>query len=127
MRPDRNAIYNAVICRMVKESLAQKEEDFAIDHGHDTDAELLLYLRQCAKELGHSPWPKDIVGWMYLRERFGDWQSMLRKAYLPMPQTANKPSQFRLVLEETEIQKQAYRQKKAEKKAKAAQRHTEQG
>ena len=28
LRPDRNAIYNAVIKRMVRESLEQKEEDF---------------------------------------------------------------------------------------------------
>ena len=110
---------------MVKESLAQKEEDFAFDHAQDTDAELLLYLRQCAKALGHSPWPKEIVGWMYLTERFGDWQRMLRKANLPMPRTANKSSQFRLVIVENEIQKQIYRQRKAEKKKKAAQRHKE--
>ena len=62
LRPNRNAIYNAVINRMVRESLEQKEEDFAIVHAQDSDAELLIYLRRCAAELKHSPWPKEIVG-----------------------------------------------------------------
>ena len=122
LRPDRNAIYNAVINRMVRESLEQKEEDFAIAHAQDSDAELLIYLRQCAAELRHSPWPREIVGWKYLTERFEDWNEMLKKAHLPMPVTSNKVSSFQLVLEETKYQKQVYRQKKEEKKAKAAQR-----
>ena len=122
LRPDRNAIYNAVINRMVRESLEQKEEDFAIAHAQDSDAELLVYLRQCAAELRHSPWPREIVGWKYLTERFEDWNEMLRRAHLPMPMTPNKVYSFQLVLEETKYQKQVYRQKKEEKKAKAAER-----
>ena len=122
LRPNRNAIYNAVINRMVRESLEQKEEDFAIAHAQDSDAELLIYLRQCAAELRHSPWPREIVGWKYLTERFEDWNEMLRKAHIPMPTTPNKVSSFQLVLEETKYQKQVYRQKKEEKKAKAAER-----
>lgn len=122
LRPNRNAIYNAVINRMVRESLEQKEEDFAIAHAQDSDAELLTYLRRCAAELRHSPWPGEIVGWKYLIERFEDWNEMLKKAHLPMPTTSNKVSSFQLVLEETKYQKQVYRQRKEEKKARAAQR-----
>ena len=102
--------------------LEQKEEDFAIAHAQDSDAELLVYLRQCAAELRHSPWPREIVGWKYLTERFEDWNEMLRRAHLPMPTTANKVSSFQLMLEETKYQKQVYRQKKEKKKAKAAER-----
>ena len=120
LRPNRNAIYNAVIKRMVRESLEQKEEDFAIAHAQDSDAELLTYLRRCAAELKHSPWPGEIVGWKYLTERFVDWNEMLRRAHLPMPTTSNKVTSFQLVLEETKYQKQVYRQKKEEKKARAA-------
>lgn len=122
LRPNRNAIYNAVIKRMVRESLEQKEEDFAIAHAQDSDAELLTYLRRCAAELRHSPWPKEIVGWKYLTERFEDWNEMLKRAHLPMPTTPNKVSSFQLVIEETKYQKLVYRQKKEEKKAKAAER-----
>ena len=122
LRPDRNAIYNAAIKRMVRESLEQKEADFAIAHAQDSDAELLIYLRRCAAELKHSPWPKEIVGWNYLSERFEDWNEMLQKAHLPLPTTPNKISSFQLVIEETKCQKQVYRQRKEEKKAKAAQR-----
>ena len=122
LRPNRNAIYNAVIKRMVRESLEQKEEDFAIAHAQDSDAELLTYLRRCAAELRHSPWPGEIIGWKYLTERFADWGEMLKLAHLPMPTTSNKVSSFQLVLEETKYQKQVYRQKKEEKKARAAER-----
>ena len=122
LRPNRNAIYNAVIKRMVRESLEQKEEHFSIAHAKDSDAELLTYLRRCAAELRHSPWPGEIIGWKYLTERFGDWGEMLKKARLPMPTTSNKVSSFQLVLEETKYQKQVYRQRKEEKKARAAQR-----
>ena len=122
MKPDRNAIYNAVINRMVRESLEQKEKDFAIAHAQDSDADLLIYLRRCAAELTHSPWPKEIVGWKYLTERFGNWNEMLRRAHLPMPRTPNKPSTFLLVTEENRNQKQVYQQRKEEKKAKAAER-----
>ena len=122
MKPDRNAIYNAVINRMVREALEQKEEDFALAHAQDSDKELLIYLQRCAAELRHSPWPKEIVGWTYLTERFGDWNEMLRKAHLPMPNTPNKPSEFYLTLQEVKDQKQIYRQRKEEKKAKAAER-----
>ena len=122
LRPNRNAIYSAVINRMVRESLEQKEADFAIAHAQDSDAELLIYLRCCAAKLRHSPWPGEIVGWKYLTERFEDWNEMLKKAHLPMPITSNKVSSFSLVIEETKYQKQVYRQKKEEKKAKAAQR-----
>lgn len=120
LRPNRNSIYNAVIKRMVRESLEQKEEDFAIAHAQDSDAELFIYLRRCAAELRHSPWPGEIVGWKYLTQRFVDWNEMLRRAHLPMPTTSNKVTSFQLVLEETKYQKQVYRQKKEEKKARAA-------
>lgn len=126
MKPDRNTIYNAVINRMVREALDHKEETFAADHSQDSDETLLLYLRQCADELKHSPWPKEIIGWKYLLERFGDWNEMLKRAQLPMPTTTNKPAAFHLVIEEKRIQKQIYRERKAQKKAKAAERQKQQ-
>lgn len=107
---------------MVTEGLSEKEAAFALAHSEDTDAELLIYVRRCAAELGHSPHVKEIVGWQYLMERFGTWERVLKKAYLPMPRTPDRPSEFLLIREETEIQKANYRRKKALKKQKAAQR-----
>lgn len=125
-RPDRHAIYNAVISRMVEEGLGKKEVAFAFIYGNASDEDLLIYLRKCAAELGHSPWPKEIVGWMYITERFGDWLTALHKAQLPSPRTPNRPMSFPLVMDEYEIQKKNYRKNKAEKNAKAAQRRAEQ-
>lgn len=122
MHPDRQVIYQAVIQRMVTESLNQKEEQFAAEHVDDSDAMLLNYLRKCAVDLGHTPHSKEIVGWRYITERFGTWEHALRKARLPWPHTPGTVSKFQLVIDETQFQQKLYRQKKAEKKQKQQQR-----
>ena len=66
MHPNRQVIYEATIRRMVTEALNEKEERFAVEHSSDTDAQLVMYLRQCAAGLGYTPHAKEIVGWQYL-------------------------------------------------------------
>lgn len=124
--PSRNDIYEAVIRRMVTEALQAQEDRFVLEHGNDTDEQLACYLRECALQLGHSPWPREIVGGDMICKRFGSWDCALRKAELPDPITANKPSQFLRYRNEIEQQKLIYRQKKAMKKARAQQRMKEQ-
>lgn len=121
----RNQIYDAVITRMVQEGLAKKEIEFRMEHEKDTDEELMQYLRLQARALKHTPWPKEIVGWDLITERFGGWLEAVSKAELPMMRTPNTPSKFQLYLDEVEIQKKAYRVKRSEKKAKAAERNKE--
>lgn len=118
MHPDRQAIYQATIRRMVTEALNAKEEQFASEHSLDTDAQLAAYLRRCALEMKYTPHAKEIVGWQYLLERFGTWEQAIRAARLPLPTTPNTPSKFQLVLDEYEHQQALYRQKKADKKQK---------
>ena len=121
-KPKRNQIYDAVIIRMVQEGLAKKEMDFRIAHGQDTDEELLLYLRLQARALEHTPWPKEIVGWDLITERFGGWLEAINKAELPMMSTANRMTKFQLYLDEVEFQKKMYRVRRGEKKAKSIER-----
>ena len=120
--PGRNNIYEATIKRMVTEALEAQEQEFAQQRSTDSDEQLLGYLRYCAAVLGHTPWPREIVGGSFIEERFGSWQNAFIRAKLPAPTTPDKVSNFARYQEETERQKVIYRQKKAEKKQKAQQR-----
>ena len=124
--PGRQNIYEATIRRMVLEALEQQEKMFREEHESDTDTELLMYLRACAIRLHHSPWPGEIVGGKYIQERFGSWNRALLLARLPAPKTVNQSKSFARVREETEKQKEIYRQRKAEKKVLANQRRLQQ-
>lgn len=120
--PGRNNIYEATIRRMVKEALDAQEQEFAQKRGADSDEALLAYLQFCAQLLGHTPWPREIVGGSLIEQRFGAWQNVLLKAKLPMPNTADKVTGFARYQEETERQKVLYREKKAARKQKSQHR-----
>ena len=126
MRPSRQNMYQAVINRMVHEALTQKHEAFVQEHQYDTDDQLLQYLRECARQLGHSPHQKEIIGWPLFIARFGNWHDALRQAHLQIPRTANTPSKFKIVVEEENRQKLLYRERKAQKKRIAQQRIAQQ-
>jgi len=121
-KPNRNQIYDAVIRRMVSESLMEKEETFSREHEFDPNEKLLSYLRQMAAQLEHTPWPKEIIGWQLITKRFGSWQEAVIQADLPMMNTPNSPTKFLLYRNEVERQKIIYRNNRAEKKQKAMQR-----
>ena len=120
--PGRNHIYETAINRMVNQALEAQEQEFIRNRSDDSEEQLLAYLRFCAQLLGHSPWPREIVGGSWMEERFGSWDAALTKANLPQPTTPDKPSCFARYYQETERQKLAYREKKAAKKQRAQQR-----
>ena len=120
--PGRNNIYEATIKRMVNEALEAQEQEFAQNRGSDSDEQLLAYLQFCTQLLGHTPWPREIVGGSLIEQRFGSWQMAIVKAKLPMPTTPDKLTGFARYQEEEERQKIRYREKKAAKKQKAQQR-----
>lgn len=53
-------------------------------HRNDTDEQLLDYVRQCAAGNGRTPFEKEILGGVYIRERFGSWPVVLHLAGLPL-------------------------------------------
>lgn len=124
--PGRNNIYEATIRRMVTQALESQEQEFALHRGTDSDGQLLSYLGFCASVLGHTPWPREIVGGNLIAQRFGTWENALYQAGLPAPTTPDKVSCFCRYLEETERQKVIYREKKAAKKLRAQQRLAQQ-
>ena len=121
-KPRRNQIYDAVIHRMVQEGLEKKEAEFRAVHQQDTDEALLIYLRQQAQELKHTPWPREIVGWELIAERFGGWTEAVKRAKLPPMGTPDRLTKFKLYQDEVLLQKQQYRINRAEKKERSQQR-----
>lgn len=125
-QPDRNKFYDKAIGKMVAQALEEKEKVFISEYENADPRELLAYVRAQAKALGHSPWPREIVGGCWIEQRFGDWCEVMRQAGLPCPNTPDKLSSFQLVQSETERQKQLYRERREEKKRRAQQRQREQ-
>lgn len=121
-RPNRNRIYDGVIRRMVSESLAQKEAQFAAEHAGDSNEQLLLYLQGQAQALGHTPRKKEIIGWSLIKERFGTWNEAVSRAGLAQISTLGSPEKYQLYQDEIKIQKKLYRAIRVEKKAKLSQR-----
>ena len=121
-KPGRNHIYDAVIRRMVAQSLEAQEQRFAQERGADTEEQLIAYLRECAARLEHTPWPREIPGGETIRKRFATWEAALEKAGLPAPAGADRVMGFSRVQEEVARQKLAYGQKKAAKREKALER-----
>lgn len=60
----------------------QGEEEFVRCHSKDTDEELIQYLIDCGTKLGHTPSKREIIGFTYLKSRFGPWPRVLEKAGL---------------------------------------------
>ena len=125
--PGRHNIYEATIRRMVQQALEQQEQEFRERHKEDTIADLLMYLRDCADRLHHTPWPGEILGGSLILERMGSWERAVLLAKLPEPHGQNQQKNFARVKEETERQKEVYRKRKAEKKILAQQRIAQQG
>ena len=119
--PGRNNIYEAVIRRMVQESLDAQEQVFIRNRCTDSDEQLLDYLRFCAGLLEHTPWPAEITGGSLIETRFGSWENALAAANLPKPVTPDKRTTFARYQEEVQRQKLVYREKKAAKKRQAQQ------
>ena len=122
----RQNIYEGTIRRMVTQALKEQEEIFRREHETDTDGQLISYLRKCAMELKHVPWPGEVLGGTVITERFGSWESALAAANLQRPKGLNKPGTFLRVKQEEERQKEIYRQRKVEKKALAEKRRIQQ-
>lgn len=120
--PNRNVIYDATIRRMTSQALEEAESRFAEEHADDTEEKLVHYLRECAASLGHTPWPREILGGVTIQARFDTWEKALEKAGLPLPETQDSPGKYARVREETERQKVIYRQKKAQKRQQAKER-----
>lgn len=62
-------------------------------HEGDTDEELLAYLCQCARNLGHTPAMREVLGGGYISSRFGNWSVAVYMAGLPFRRGMKRPKQ----------------------------------
>ena len=124
-RPTRNEIYDAVIRKMVQQALESQEESFAGVHASDSDEQLIQYIKKQTAILGYTPRYKEIIGWQLIEQRFGSWEGALQKANLRIC-SGCAVNKLPRIQQEVERQKAIYRQKKAEKKERSAQRSLEQ-
>lgn len=59
-------------------------------HGGNSDEWLLSYICRCAGELGHTPFEREVLGGVYISQRFCGWAVALHLAGLP-PRKGMKP------------------------------------
>ena len=76
-----------------KEARLQRDMAWGEEHKTDTDEELLVYVRECAEQLGYSPFAREVLGGEYISERLVSWPVVLELAGLPMAQGMKPPSQ----------------------------------
>lgn len=60
-------------------------------HGGNSDEWLLSYICRCAGELGHTPFEREVLGGVYISQRFCGWAVALHLAGLPLPRGINPP------------------------------------
>ena len=94
------------VTERTKQSLIHLEEEFAKEHKSNTDAELLEYVCEFAKELGRTPNAGEIIGGRYISSRFDGWSNVVASAKLP--QTRKMPE-----FEKRFIYKKEYRRQEA--------------
>lgn len=73
----------AELAHAEKQARLERDARWGEAHCNMTDEELLSYLRQCALELGHTPYSYEVVGGKYLSQRFGGWGMAIYRAGLP--------------------------------------------
>lgn len=109
---DAQAFVNSRLEEATNRALKEKNTKFAIDHIHDTDAQLLDYLRKCAEEIGHLPKSDEIIGGGYLSYRFGGWGRVLAAANLDLPRKKVSANGRKIYRDELKVQAALYRQAK---------------
>lgn len=59
-----------------------QERQFMQKHKHETDQQLLDYVAALADKLGHIPKKEETIGYIYLKQRLGNWPQILIRAGL---------------------------------------------
>ena len=98
-------------------ALRQKNTQFQTEHAHDTKAQLLTYVRQCAAELGHTPHKEEIIGGAFIAYRFESWSRVIAEAGLPPMGKLPSPTQRKIYRDEMRNQSALYHNEKEDRKA----------
>lgn len=112
---DAQQFVNRKLEEATNRALKEKHAQFAIDHIHDTDAQLLAYLRECAMELGHQPKSDEIIGGGYISYRFHNWTMALAAAGLDLPRKKVSANGRKIYRDELKVQAALYRRAKRDR------------
>ena len=121
-----DGFYNTVIAQRAAMELEAREAAFEEAHKDDKDWQLLDYFYQCSLRLGHTPRIKEIEGWKYLEKRFGTWDVLIIMAGMKRYYGREPESEYALIKNERDRQLELHKEKKRQKKIRAAQRLKEQ-
>lgn len=97
-------------------ALNQKNKQFALEHAHDTDEQLLCYVTRFAKENGYTPHMNDIIGGGFIARRFGGWAHVIQMANLPKPGPSGSSKYGKIYKEELRAQTKLRKKEKERKK-----------
>lgn len=113
---DARQYVNDMLERNTNATLKQKDAQFAKEHAHATDDELLVYLKRCAQELGRHPHVNEVIGGKFIVARFGSWINAMGQAGLLPLSLQCKPNARSIYRKELKIQAALYRKEKRERK-----------
>ena len=105
-------VFENILKKRTEEALAQKQREFETLHQHDSDGELLNYLRRCAEEIGRTPNACEVIGGTFLHQRFGSWDQALQRAGLGRPGPAPDFQRRWIYKQEKQRQLELHREKK---------------
>ena len=111
-RFDGQKWYQKQIHERTIKALEQREEEFLALRAKDTDAALLVFIRERAGELGHSPQKEEVIGSSLMCDRFGSWEEALAACGLPAPRDIRTLKHTELYREESERQRKLYGEEK---------------
>lgn len=69
----------------------QRDQAWGQLHTHDTEAQLIAYVRDCAAALGHTPVSREVEGAIWIARKIGSWSLVLTLAGLPLPKGMEPP------------------------------------
>lgn len=108
-RKQEERLERTCAAKQKREERVSRDIAWGCAHENDSDEVLIDYVRQCAAQLGRTPYTRDVLGGEYIRRRFFGWSVMLTIAGLPLPQDMRPPSQknMKLYLQSAEARSRA--------------------
>lgn len=115
-KTQRGVAFENIMRHRVEVGLKLREVEFRAEHTETSDLQLLQYVRQCAREMGHTPNGCEVVGGSYIAERFGGWGKVIRACGLSKPGTAPKWERRLPVRQEYAYQMNLFKKEKLAKR-----------